>query len=66
MEVPNPSRMSSLRCAPTLARLAPRLVQSPNQINTPMQTTLFTMGAQATATKRRRVLSSAVARAKNP
>ena len=31
-----------------------------------MHTRLLTMGAQATATKRRRVLSRAVARAKKP
>ena len=32
----------------------------PNQISTSMQTRLLTMGAQATATKRRRVFKSAV------
>ena len=43
-----------------------RPAKRPNQTRTPMQTRLLTMGAQATATKRRCVLRSAVASAKKP
>ena len=50
----------------TLASEAPWPAQSPNQTRMPMQTRLLTIGAQATATKRRRVLSSAAASAKSP
>ena len=59
--------MSSDRWSCTPASDAPRPpAHSPNQTRMPMQTTLLTMGAQATAMKRRRVLSSAAASAKRP
>ena len=50
----------------TLDSDAPWPAHSPNHTRTPMQTMLLTMGAQATAMKRRRVLSSAAPSAKRP
>ena len=55
-----------MRCCSTLASEAPWPAHSPNQTRMPMQTMLLTIGAQATAMKRRRVLSSAAASAKRP
>ncbi len=55
-----------MRCASTVASDELWPAQSPNQMRIAMQTRLLTMGAHATATKRRRVLSSAAPRAKNP
>ena len=53
-------------CCSTLASEAPWPAHSPNHTRMPMQTMLLTIGAQATAMKRRRVLSSAAASAKSP
>ncbi len=53
-EVPRPSRTSWPRCCSTEAREAPWPAQSPNHTRMPMHTMLLTIGAHATATKRRR------------
>ena len=47
-------------------QVAPCPAKRPNHNSTAMQTRLLTIGAQATATKRRWVLRSAVASAKKP
>ena len=65
-DVPSPRRTSWVWCCSTLASEAPWQVHSPNQIRMPMHTMLLTIGAQATAMKRRRVLSSAAPSAKRP
>ena len=64
-EVPSPSSTNWACDRPRRPRVGLRPAKRPNQISTAMQTRLLTMGAQATATKRRWVLSSAVASAKN-
>ena len=50
-EVPRPSRTSWEWWASTLASEAPWPAHRPNQTRMPMHTMLFTIGAQATATK---------------